>query len=214
VVPSLKAAAGGDWRFAIGALGYTPHVTARGIVFSAPSQQPINISDSFAYDSSKFGAQIEVSLRLTPGATKGSWILDTSLSQQWLRSPRRVWPVTVDPVISIGISSGTNYGTTGSSQPINLGSGSLDGSFTGAVGTNSSAIFRSIVYISLASMANKHINSAFFTLTEDTSGPMSTALTSQEAIYVPSAPTYDGAKNLPALASVSQANGLGDLGLQ
>ena len=205
VVPSAAAAAGGDWRFMIDAVGYHPRVTSEGIEFLARGEEPLLIPSAFAADSARDPATHRVSLRLSKGVGPGTWVLDASLPLTWLHAASRVWPVSVDPTVNLGMNTGINYRSDGATQAVVNGTGVNQGGFEGdqtvASGSNPAIIWRSGIAFSVGSLTSSdHIDSASITLAVHTGGATACR---DGSVYLASAASYAGMKTGTALSSTS-----------
>ena len=201
VVPSVHAAAGGDWRFLIAAPGYAPRVTTSGIEFLALGMEPLLIPSAFASDGAKNPATHRVSLLLSAGRIKGTWILDASLPLSWLRSPSRVWPVTVDPTVNLGMSTGINYRYDGTTQTVTNGTGVNQGGFEGDQSATQNSIWRSGIKFSVGALTSAtHVDSVTIALAVHTGGATACR---DGSVYLASAASYAGMKAGTALSSTS-----------
>ena len=201
VVPSLADAYSGDWRFLITAPGYTPNVNADGVITFTGSRgaTPIYIPQSIASDSAANPATTDMRTTLMALGTSGTWIVDTRLDSAWLHSPSRVFPLVVDPSISVTRPPGWNYRADGTTSSISYGSGAMAGNPT----SGSSNYWRSIPNFSTSGFTSTHIDSASVTL--NLNGGSTNCY--NVAAHAPSTGSYAGAAYGAALSSVGMCSG-------
>lgn len=115
ILKSVPTGNGWVWRLNAGTL--SPKLNDDGaVVLSDGAGDPIlTIPAPVAWDSSgSFGEREPVTVAPTPRLTQsadGSWRYWVNVSSAWLKDPKRVYPVTIDP--GIGITGTTAYKSDG-----------------------------------------------------------------------------------------------------
>lgn len=201
IIPDVASAGNGDWRFEISAPGYSPHVDPSGVItFAGPlGATPIYIPQTFASDSSANQATTDVHTTLTPTLTPGVWTLDLWISPTWLHSSSRVFPINVDPSISVSRPPGWNYRYDGTTSSISYGSGALAGNPT----SGSTDYWRSIPAFSTSGFTGTHIDNVTVTLNLNNG----TTNCYNISAHAPSAGSYAGAGYGSALSTVGLCSG-------
>lgn len=201
VVPSLADARSGDWRFLITAPGYTPTVNADGVITFTGDKgtTPIYIPQSIASDGAANPSTTKVHATLLALGVAGTWLLDTRVDPAWLHSPSRVFPIVVDPSISVTRPPGWNYRSDGTTSSITYGNGATAGNPT----SGSSNYWRAIPAFSTSGFAGTHIDSASVTL--NLNGGSTNCY--NVAAHAPSTGSYAGAGYGAALSSIGMCSG-------
>ncbi|WP_432832451.1 PA14 domain-containing protein [Dactylosporangium sp. CA-092794] len=105
------------WRFRLATTGLTPRVAADGTVRFTDARSvlklvmpPVEAWDSSG-DASHAPAQSGGGYRLERAGE--GWVLTVSVDTAWLRDPKRVYPVHVDPTFSFGVLDSQSYRSDG-----------------------------------------------------------------------------------------------------
>lgn len=113
------AAGDGSWRFALNTGGLTPVMDKAGevLLLDASNAVRMAIPPVETWDSAG-----DVRKNVPPAVTGGSyrvdhsgegWTLTVSVNAGWLKDPRRVFPVHVDPTITLGMGQSYDYRSDG-----------------------------------------------------------------------------------------------------
>jgi hypothetical protein len=108
-----------SWRFRLRTSGLTPSVTADGTVAltDGSGRAPIVLPPIEVWDSTGTADR-------PPAITGGrysvekaaeGWVLTVAVDQEWLRDPKRVYPVSVDPTFATGDDESYSYKSDGAS---------------------------------------------------------------------------------------------------
>ncbi|WP_436496882.1 PA14 domain-containing protein [Actinokineospora sp. HUAS TT18] len=102
-----------SWRFRLDTAGLTPSLSADGSVALADAAGAVKIvmPPIETWDSSETETQAPAQTGGTYGLERvgSGWVLTVSVDEAWLRDPKRVYPVNIDPTFSYGLSESYAY---------------------------------------------------------------------------------------------------------
>ncbi|MFD4670569.1 PA14 domain-containing protein [Lentzea sp. NPDC058450] len=193
------------WRFTLKTGTLTPAVTEQGTVElrDAKGTPKIVMPPIVTWDSS--GKTEEAPPAQTGGTytvekTGQDWVLTVAVDEAWLKDPKRVYPVSVDPTFSFGVTYAESYKSDGfwcQMCGVQFGN-SLD---------RGDKYWRSAVRFDYQPLYGQRIVGAKVDVTKKT-GPLSPDKTYQAQLYHASAMDFNGLGGLLATGLVGQVGTL------
>jgi RHS repeat-associated protein len=194
-----------SWRFRLGTTGLTPRLTGSGEVafIDATGAAVFGMPPIEAWDSSGTADR-------PPAVTGGryqlekaadGWVLTVSVDEAWLRDPKRVYPVGVDPTFSFAADGAINYKSDGYSCnfcDIRFGN-PLDRGF----------VWRSVIHFNYASLQGQNVVSAKLEVSS-TRAPATVDRTYNADLYHATAFSFNGVGEYLGGALVGQVGAFTD----
>jgi RHS repeat-associated protein len=106
-----------QWRFRLSTSGLTPTVAADGTVRFTDDKSVVKLTmpPIETWDASGAGDRAPAQTEGTYGLERvgAQWILTVSVDDNWLRDPKRAYPVRVDPTFTFGVLDSQSYRSDG-----------------------------------------------------------------------------------------------------